>query len=814
MNQSADSLNSMKNHLVIQQPLQTSHRDQPNGLPRIASTRTSLFASVPAFYSTSYSTSYSASHSASGTSSVFGVAGLGMLLLLLLAIPNAQAQVDQSQVVDNLMSALANSPVVPDRARNTVPKSVIEAVQLPVQATPSTAAKTAQSANTAQSTTSAQTTQTDQAAQANATAQAQAAAARAAAAEKRKTDKTVALNFEGVEIESLVELLTDMTGRLFVMDEAVIGKVSLVSKEMVSVDEFYGLVVSLLESKGFQVTDKANGVFVTKAAPNSINPGQFSGPDSDLPAAGTVTKLFKLTNIQPTDLLPVLESIVPNGKQGAVSAIEQGRLLVVVGTSDLLATVSKMVAEIDKPSSSGNIEIIELKHASASSLAQQLSQALQASQTAGSKFANQLASRTGGLSKPGVATVIPVAQVNSVIIVGALAQITQAKELIKTLDQEGSGGRGNLHAIFLNYLRAEETAKNLSALLEKTATKDRTIPISIQPDIANNALLINADQVDFGYIQALVKELDIRQKQVLVEILIAEVTQDDNFDLGVELGTIESASDDSTTVLGRSRPGNTDQARSLALDSTFVQGMTFALTKGVLDGPDGQNIPLIPFLLRALSSDRNVEILSHVPLWAQNNTEASVSVVEDIPILRSTISGGTGDGRDVIQNIEREEVGIKFTVTPLVTPDNEVTLNLEPSIEAITDEGPPDAQFAPTIARRKVKNTMTIPDGHTVIISGLKRVDNIDVENRVPILGDIPILGLLFRSTTKTKLRTNLLIFVTPHVVTDPLTEENLQRRWEERTGIRPDADPTARPIWPDAFDKGLEEPIPAGTLP
>jgi general secretion pathway protein D len=166
-------------------------------------------------------------------------------------------------------------------------------------------------------------------------------------------------------------------------------------------------------------------------------------------------------------------------------------------------------------------------------------------------------------------------------------------------------------------------------------------------------------------------------------------------------------------------------------------------------------------------------------------------VVNNIPILKSVIEGGTGSDRDVIQNIERLDVGIKLTVKPQVNPNREITLNLNPSIEAIVQESSGGVQLTPTIARREVKSVLTLPDRATVVISGLMREDTVTEESRVPILGSLPFIGFFFRSTADRKEKTNLLIFVTPYIVTDEVENDAMTDRWRGKTGLdTPETDP------------------------
>jgi len=172
---------------------------------------------------------------------------------------------------------------------------------------------------------------------------------------------------------------------------------------------------------------------------------------------------------------------------------------------------------------------------------------------------------------------------------------------------------------------------------------------------------------------------------------------------------------------------------------------------------------------------------------AQNNKEATVSIVQEIPILKSTISSGAGTARDIIQNIERVDVGIKLKLTPHVIPGGEVRMVLNPAIEAVIDPGPSDTPFAPTIAKREVSTTVTVPDGETIVIAGLTREDETRIEKRVPLLGSIPLLGWLFRETVESIEKSDVLILVTPRIVTDIAAARQLKRDMEARSGVTSD---------------------------
>jgi general secretion pathway protein D len=281
-----------------------------------------------------------------------------------------------------------------------------------------------------------------------------------------------------------------------------------------------------------------------------------------------------------------------------------------------------------------------------------------------------------------------------------------------------------------------------------------------------------------------VERLDVVPQQVLVEVLIAEVNLEEGLDLGVEWFGIDTPEGSETGGFGRTRYGDSDSMMSLLTEGAFPQGLALGVISGTFTGPDGTEYSQIPLYLKAVAGNRDLKILSNIPLWAQNNLEASVSVVENIPILKSSVEG-SGSDRDFIQNIERLDVGIKLKLTPQVNPDREIRLELNPSIESVVEESSEALRYTPTIAKREVQTTVTIPDRATVILSGLIREDTSKLTTKVPLLGDLPLLGWLFRSTSDVKKRTNLLIFVTPRIVTDMQMAEKEKARLERAASLQ-----------------------------
>ena len=588
-------------------------------------------------------------------------------------------------------------------------------------------------------------------------------------------------NFEQADIRLVTQIVGKITGKKFVVPEGVTGKVTILTQGAIPVDEVYPLYLNMLEASGYTVAER-DGVFQVMALP-----GGPALPSGSGIGGGLVTRLIPLENVNAAEIKKSFEPLVRGGKEGALEVFLPSNHLIVTDTAANVARLEALVAELDKPGAGGAVEVVTLKHASAEKVAEQLRATFGATDSAVNKINRHFQQVAGGTGElPTDFTVVAAPQANSLILVGMPMQIAETKRIIEMMDVENPNGFGRLNAIFLKYLSAEEASKSLNALLGKApATEGAAVQrdIAIEPSVANNALLVDASPQDFEYVRRLVERLDVVPQQVLVEVLIAEVNMEQGLDLGVEWFGIDDPEGSGTGAFGRSRYGDSDSMMDLLTEGTFPQGLAMGIISGTFTGPDGKTYNQIPLYLKAVAGDRDLKILSNIPLWAQNNLEAAVSVVENIPILKSSVEG-SGSDRDFIQNIERLDVGIKLKLTPHVNPDREIQLDLNPSIESVVEESSDALKYTPTISKREVKTTVTIPDRTTVILSGLIREDTSKIATKVPLLGDIPFLGALFRSTSDSKKRTNLLIFVTPRIVTDMKLAEQEKARLERATSL------------------------------
>jgi len=603
-------------------------------------------------------------------------------------------------------------------------------------------------------------------------------------------------SFDQVGIPAFVKLVGEMTGRKFVVADDVEGKITVVSPR-IDRDDVYPIFVSILESAGCSVVEEGEVSRVVSLLERPTPMAPVVGIDEPTPGEGVLTKVFRLEHVRVAEVRKLLESKVAGGKEGAVGAIEETNHLVVTDTAASLRRIEKIVAEIDRAGLARVTEVVALKFAGAEDLADELNRAVAEGQSRGDRLKQRLPAVQGQVDLAyGAAGVVASPHSNSLILVGTQSQVSELKAIIGMMDVDTPSGRGRLNAIFLKYISAEEAAEDIGGLLkgpddQKQAAGFAKRRIAIHASKENNALLVDASPGDFEIVRQLVDQLDRVPEQVHIEVLIAEKSGGRGLDLGVDMAAVGLPDEvGSTVVVGANTLGDgADAVMNIIQQGIFPGGLTVGVAHGSRVDAEGNIVVDYPGIIsiNAIKKDSRFRIRSNPSLMAQNNKEATVSIVQEIPILKSTISSGAGTARDIIQNIERVDVGIKLKLTPHVIPGGEVRMVLNPAIEAVIDPGPSDTPFAPTIAKREVSTTVTVPDGETIVIAGLTREDETRIEKRVPLLGSIPLLGWLFRETVESIEKSDVLILVTPRIVTDIAAARQLKRDMEARSGVTSD---------------------------
>ncbi len=602
----------------------------------------------------------------------------------------------------------------------------------------------------------------------------------------------VNFTFDAVDIKTFVKLVGEMTGRRFVIGAGVEGTVTVVSPR-VAPSEVYPLFLSILESSGYSVREDGGVLHLVPLKGRTAELASVLGAGDAVPEQGVYTKVFRLTHVSAAEMRKALEPRADGA--GSIRALEETNHLVVTDAASNIRRIEALLKDVDQPGSARMTEVVTLTFAGAEEMARQLNAALMENMTRAQRLMERLPTGRGAAAGDDARTamVVAVPQSNRLLVVGTQSQVDALRLLIEKIDVDVPSGHGRLNAIFLQHLSAEEAAENISALLKQNqrpaaqgAAADAR-QISIQASPSSNALLVDAGPGDFEVVKRLITQLDQSPEQVHIEVVIMEVSHGDGFQFGLDLAAVDRpGAVGDTVVQGSMGLGDAGGLLNAVQQGIFPRGMSIGLAHGTSRSADGTIQVGYPGLLNvdAFRSSSRFKILSETSLQSQNNKEATVSVVNEIPILKSEITGGSGTARDVIQNIERMDVGIKLRITPHFIPGGKVRMALNPSIEAVIDSGSDGNRLTPTIARREVSTTVTVDDGRTIVIAGLTRRDERESERRVPFLGSIPLLGWLFRRTEQISERTDLLILVTPTVVSDLAVANGHQRRWEERTGL------------------------------
>ena len=372
-------------------------------------------------------------------------------------------------------------------------------------------------------------------------------------------------------------------------------------------------------------------------------------------------------------------------------------------------------------------------------------------------------------------SVVVSAQINTIVITDTSSNIYRLMKIIREVDRESPAGQKKIYVCYLENADPEELAKVLSGIrVEETSqegAKPRRVPrmreISLQAkpviiaDKSTNSLVITATPRDYATLEGVIKKLDIKRAQVLIEALIAEVSLDKLSELGTELATWEEPVEGSRRVFGGS---------SYSLRDAVKAGELSGAVLGVMKGSQ------IGAIINYYKKDSDFNILSAPYLFTRDNEEAEILIGENIPyVIKSRITETDVRSPTVIKTYEYKDVGIKLRITPHISPKGFVRLEIYELIEKLKEGQSVDT---PTTIKREIKNTVEVKDGSTVVIGGLIRDDKQRVVQKVPFLGDIPILGLLFRRSRDVVQKTSLLIFITPHVIKTP---EDMSAMTEEK---------------------------------
>jgi general secretion pathway protein D len=652
----------------------------------------------------------------------------------------------------------------------------------------------------------------------------------------------VNLDFEDVELAVVIDTIAKLTGKNFVYDDRVRGRVTIISPSPIPVSQAYTVFESVVQVKGFTTVEAPGGVLkvipVRDAKETSIETGGSGRgtPDTDR----FVTRLIPLNYIDAEQIANTLKPLV--SKEAALVAYPGTNTIILTDSASNIRRILSILDAIDVETFKEELALIRLQYADATVVAGQLSElfgvdVVSASSQPGRPsrvrarpqpvVPGQNLGQSPDQVKRGQVRIITDERTNSLVALASRSTLEEIRDFIRKLDVPVEGG-GRIQVYYLKHADAEELADTLNSLLgggggggqgqpgvpqiAGQATEIASGVEMVTSDAATNSLVIQASPEGYQAILRVIEQLDIARPQVLVEALIMEVGLTDNKSLGfngvlrlvngaTDIG-IRSATDDSTLgALGVGGPA----AAAVPFLTNFLRNTI----KADEDGNATSNGSLIQGIIRASATDNSINIISAPHILTSDNEEAEILVGNNIPIITSRVqqAGTTANpviGNDSLAtsvNVERQDIGVTLRVTPQITEGETLRLEIFQEITDINNQIQGDVgnvgQVGPALSNRRIENVVVAADNDTIVIGGLigDRYQN-DL-TKVPWLGDIPVLGWLFKTETKNLKKANLLVFLTPHIIRSPdmmekqsiIKREEFRRRSVQALGESPDLD-------------------------
>ena len=572
--------------------------------------------------------------------------------------------------------------------------------------------------------------------------------------------KSWTVNIRNADIQAFISQIADMTGKNFVVDPRVRARdVTVVSTKALSASEVYELFLSVLQVHGYAAVPSGD---IIKIVPNT------TAKQSNLPLVGEsesggealVTRVIPVENSPVEELVPVLRPLVP--QYGHLAAVGSANALIISDHIDNIRRMEAIIASLDNAESE-DVQVIKLEHAFAGDMV---------------KMLESLTPQTGGRrgkTKDGGVTVVADERTNRLIIKGDRITRQRMAQMIRNLDTPATA-TGGVQVVRLSHGDAEALAELLKNFAEgasaakpgadgKTAAAAMTgDKVSIQADKSLNALVIRAEPAMMKEIMSVISQLDVRRAQILIEAAIVEVSGDTGKALGFQY--VGGSDESGVGAINFGNAGLTINSIVQALATDDPSGL--ALGDGITMGfgeQDSNGDLKWGALIQALSTSTDVNLLSTPSILTLDNQEASIVVGENVPFITGT-STSTGSGvSNPFQTIQREDVGLSLKVTPHVAGLSTIRLELEQENSQVKDSVGEAADIVTTT--RKLESTVLADDGETIALGGLIRDNITKTVRKVPILGDIPLLGILFRSTSNSREKSNLMVFLRPTILPD-----------------------------------------------
>lgn len=565
------------------------------------------------------------------------------------------------------------------------------------------------------------------------------------------------LNLQDADIRTLIATVSDITGKSFVVDPRVEGKVTVVSNRPMTPDEIYSVFQSVLDVHGLAAVPAGDTIKIvpdTVAKQQGIEayPGKQTGPDE------LVTHVIQPEHVSASELEPLLKPLVP--ASGQLSVYAPANLLVISDRAGNVERLLHIIDRVDTANQDAQVEVIPLEHASASEIV---------------RLVNNLYP-----SPAGTPNAVADERTNTVLLSGNPSSRLRIKTLIAHLDTPLDSG-GSTQVVYLKYANAADLVPILNQVGE-TLTKrsgkeadNNDSGVSIQAHPATNALIITATPSVFRSLQSVIRQLDIRRAQVLVEAIIAEVSLNTSEELGIQWQAANGF-DNNSVIGGTNFGGPGSSILGLSQDPTQAgQGLSLGWLRGTTTIPGTDQVVFdIGGLLRALQSDNTTNVLSTPQLVTMDNAEAQIQVGQEVPFLTGQFvdTGANDSSRNPFQTIQRNDVGITLKVTPHINQGDTVRLDISQEVSSVAANAVSAVDLITN--KRTLTTTVLVGDADILVLGGLIDEDVQETQQRVPLLGDIPVLGHLFRYNSSSRVKRNLMVFVQPRILRDAATANSV----------------------------------------
>nr|WP_246847441.1 type II secretion system secretin GspD [Vibrio crassostreae] len=594
-------------------------------------------------------------------------------------------------------------------------------------------------------------------------------------------------SFKGTDIQEFINIVGRNLEKTIIVDPSVRGKIDVRSYDVLNEEQYYSFFLNVLEVYGYAVVEMDSGVLkIIKAKDSKTSAIPVVGDRDSITGDSVVTRVVTVRNVSVRELSPLLRQLNDNAGAGNVVHYDPANIILITGRAAVVNRLAEIIKRVDQAGDK-EIEVVELKNASAAEMV---------------RIVDALNKTTDAKNTPAFLQPKLVAdeRTNAILISGDPKVRSRLRKLIEQLDVE-MATKGNNQVIYLKYAKAEDLVDVLKGVSDnlqsekQSSTKGSSsqrnqVMISAHSD--TNSLVITAQPDIMNALQDVIAQLDIRRAQVLIEALIVEMAEGDGVNLGVQWGNLETGAMIQYSNTGASIGGvmvGLEEAKDTETTTAvydengkFVRNETtteqgdYSTLASALSGVNGAAMSVVmgdwTALISAVASDSNSNILSSPSITVMDNGEASFIVGEEVPVLTGSTAGSSND--NPFQTVERKEVGIKLKVVPQINEGDSVQLNIEQEVSNVLGaNGAVDVRFA----KRQLNTSVIVQDGQMLVLGGLIDERALESESKVPFLGDIPVLGHLFKSTSTQVEKKNLMVFIKPTIIRDGMTADGITQR-------------------------------------